>query len=566
MARPRHHIDSKSALSAWEPSPRAAAITVGILTLIAAVLRLVRLDHSPPGLVQDEGINAWNAYCLLKTGRDMVGARWPIFYTHSMGGSPSTLLPYLLIPSQALWGLSVWSTRAVPAISGILSVPLIYYVGRRLFSRMVGLIAAALLVFNPWHFSSTRWAIDGSIVPFLTLVAIASMLYARLPIADDEPRARPWVAALAGVISGITCYGYWAVRLHLPIFLTLAVLLTWRGWRAMFRSRVGALAIIAFALGLASTFGPLAFRHVTDPAMNARGVQTRLWDPGTPLTHVARLELERYVVHFGPDFLFVHGDVDPGNAPADSGAFEWATLPLMLVGLLSAIRRVRRSMSCAVLLAMILAYPAGDMAARYPGVQAFRSSPGIIGLVLLAAWGAATAWRWLRNRGRRLAWVAAGIIGVATLAQDARSMRTYFGEWPDRPEIYFLFHTDFMKACEWVRPRLHHTDAVFWTTSNVNMPFAMTLVGLRYDPMRWVADPKDVRPGPGGWDYYVRYGNNYFLYGQLCRPYIEAMQRNGRAEHVLFVVRPHELGLERPVHVVPGSRGEPLLWICEADI
>jgi hypothetical protein len=552
--------------SAWHPSPRAAAIAVGIFTLLAAILRLVRLDHSPPGLVQDEAINAWNAWCLLKTGRDMAGAHWPIFYTHGIGGSPSTLLLYWMIPFQVLGGLSVLTLRVAPAVSGILCVPLIYYVGTRLFGRLAGSVAAALLVANPWHFSSTRWAIDGSIVPFLTLVTMASMLHARLPIADGEPRPRPWAAALAGIVSGVACYGYWAVRLHFPIFMALAVLLTWRGWRAMLQSRAGIITVLAFSLGVAATFGPLVFEHLTDPVIGARGAQTQLWGPGTPLPEIAWRLMKRYAVHFGPDFLFVRGDVDPGNAPADSGAFEWAVLPLMLVGLIIALERIRTSASSALLLAMLLAYPAGDLAGRYDGVHAFRSSPGMIGLVLLAAWGAVSGWRWLWQRGRPLAWVTAGAIAVAALAQDARSLTTYFREWPDRPEIYFLFHADFMQACAWVRPRYQDVDAVFWTTNGVIAPFAMTLVGLGYDPARWSSDPKDVRPSPGGWDFWVRYGKNYFLYGQLCRPYVEAMRKSGRRMHALFVVRPHELGLENPVHVIRGPYGNELLWICEGDL
>jgi hypothetical protein len=98
------------------------------------------------------------------------------------------------------------------------------------------------------------------------------------------------------------------------------------------------------------------------------------------------------------------------------------------------------------------------------------------------------------------------------------------------------------------------------------MPFAMTLVGLGYDPARWLSDPKDIRQNQDGWDDYVRYGKNYFLYGELCRPYVEELRRSGRRVRALFVVRPHELGLEHPAHVIRGPHGNELLWICEGDL
>src|SRR5580765_6145474 len=133
-------------------STRQLLVALAILTLVGAILRLVRLGHSPPGLVQDEGITAFNAYCLLKTGHDASSASWPIFYYHGIGGSPTTLLMYLLIPFQALAGMGVVTTRLPVAVTGILSIPLIYYIGSRLFGKPVGLVAAAMLVVNPWHF------------------------------------------------------------------------------------------------------------------------------------------------------------------------------------------------------------------------------------------------------------------------------------------------------------------------------------------------------------------------------------------------------------------------------
>src|SRR5262245_46951305 len=537
--------------------PNVAVVAVACATLVAAVLRLAGLGHSPPGLVQDEAINAWNAWCLLKTGRDMVGTPWPIFYTHSMGGSPTTLLPYLMIPFQWVMGLSVASTRMASIVSGIVAVPLISYAGTRLFGRPAGVLAAAMLAVNPWHVSGTRWAIDGSIVPFLVVAPLAAMLWARLPIAEGDDPPIPGRSALAGIVSGIACFGYWAVRLYFPCFLALAVALNWGRWRAAIRSRTGLMAVAAFSLGFALTFGPLVYEHLTDPGINARGLQTRLWEPGTPFPEIALRMLGRYVTHFGPAFLFVSADLDPGNSPADSGAFELALLPLMVAGAVALIRGARRSASARLLLAMVIAYPTGDMLARYPGVHAFRSSPGVISLVLLAAFGAMASWRW--SRGRRLlrSWApaAAAAITVAALVQDARSLTTYFRDYPKRPDIYALFHTDFMQACAWVRPRFSQADAVFWTAGRVNMPFAMTLVGLGYDPKQWREDPKDVRLGPGNWDYYVRYGKNYFLYRDWVRPYADAMEQGDHRVRALFVVRPHELGLENPVHVIRAPWG-----------
>jgi len=185
---------------------------------------------------------------------------------------------------------------------------------------------------------------------------------------------------------------------------------------------------------------------------------------------------------------------------------------------------------------------------------------------LLAAWGFVVTVRLARRHGTKTAWGAAALVVTAVLVQDVRSMSVYFSEWPNRMPIYRTFHTDFMEACAWVRPRFDDVDAVLWTAADVNMPFAMTLVGLDYPPARWFKDEKVVVRGAGGWDFYLRYGKNYFLYGERARPYVEALEHRGRPVHALFVVRPHELGLTDPVHVILDPFGHERLWICDATL
>jgi predicted membrane-bound mannosyltransferase len=91
--------------------PVSTALAVASITALAALLRLWHFGQSPPGLNQDEAVNAWNAWCLLKTGRDMVGAAWPVFYAHAIGDNRTTLYFYALLPFQAIGGLSAITTR-----------------------------------------------------------------------------------------------------------------------------------------------------------------------------------------------------------------------------------------------------------------------------------------------------------------------------------------------------------------------------------------------------------------------------------------------------------------------
>jgi 4-amino-4-deoxy-L-arabinose transferase-like glycosyltransferase len=145
-------------ISDKRPFWRKAGFLLICITLLGAGLRLYNLRQSPPGFNQDEAANAWNAWCLLKTGKDQHGVSWPIFYTKSLGGNSSTLFIYAIIPFQAIGGLNIVTTRLPGAVGGIITILLIYYVGRRLFNEATGLWAALLLTLNPWHLQQSRWA------------------------------------------------------------------------------------------------------------------------------------------------------------------------------------------------------------------------------------------------------------------------------------------------------------------------------------------------------------------------------------------------------------------------
>jgi 4-amino-4-deoxy-L-arabinose transferase-like glycosyltransferase len=542
------------------------AFALAAVTLLAAFLRLFHFGSSPPGLNQDEAINAWNAFCMLRTGHDMVGAPWPIFYAHAIGDNRTTLWFYVLLPFQALGGLNVWTARLPAALAGILSVPLVYFVGARLFGHRVGLLAALLMAFEPWPLLMSRWGLEASLCPLLALLAPAVLLWAGLPPASVHTPPRAWRAAIGGAAIGIACYGYPPLRIYFPPALMLMVIVSWSRWRETLRSPGGARTAVAFVAAFAITFGPLVLRHLTDPAIARRAEMTRLWEKGAPLGEIVAKIAARWLVHFDPRFLFVRGDPYPIMSPPDQGMLHWYMLPLLVIGLIAAVRAAPRDLAARIVLALVATYPAGDLIARYEGAHALRSSPGIGALILLAAFGAIHAWRWLRARGPVLARTAAGAFALAVLAINLHYLPKFFGEWNTRPQIWGEYHVDLIEACRWLRPRLDQIDAVFITTRALNQPFAASLVELEWDPNRWFREPRDVRPGAGGWDLVVRYGKMHFLYADLARPEVEALERNGRDDRGVFIVRPHELGLADPDSIIHRPDGTDALWIFDMKL
>ena len=81
--------------------------------------------------------------------------------------------------------LAFLSGRIVSAVAGTLSIPLIYLVGRNLYSRFSGLTAALLLAVFPLHVTSSRYLKEDSLLVFLVLAGIVAMLHS---VRNDKPK------------------------------------------------------------------------------------------------------------------------------------------------------------------------------------------------------------------------------------------------------------------------------------------------------------------------------------------------------------------------------------------
>lgn len=561
-----------------------------LILLLGGFLRLIKQGQSPPGLNQDEALNAWNAYCLLKTGKDQVGVSWPIFYTRGFGGNASTLYMYFLIPFQAIWGLNIFTTRLGGEVAGIITIVLVYFVGKRLFDRQVGLMAALLLSLNPWHLQQSRWGHEATLCPLLGILPLAMLLWAYMPISDNKTQAaKPLLAGLGGVVAGICCYGYHSVRIFIPVFFLTVFLLTLPEWWRCIKTRKGVLAVAAFIFGFAVTFGPLAWQHIFHPeGISRHGLEQDrqgLFLGDAPIGTAVKNISSRYIHHFGPDFLFIHGSYYAIQSPPGCGMFHWYMLPVMLLGLIFLLRTFKSSISARVLLAFIIAYPVGDSLYLSPGIttgmHALRSAPGLCSLILLGAAGAVSGARWLKNRSQKWALIAKAVFFIAVVILNIQHFRRFYFEFNRNPYVYHVFHSDLIEACEWLKPRLNEFDAVFITTDGLNMPYVITLVTLGYDPRQWFNEPREFITAEY-WEYYNHYGKMYFMYDDSFVPVLTGMlqktaasgstpstsseQASSPQDRILFVVRPGEYDFCQPVpvHRILRPDGEEALWMCKA--
>ena len=151
-------------------------ITLALITLLGAGLRLVKLGNYPGGFGQDEAVDLYDAWSLLTTGAEHHGDRWPL-NSRQFGDSPSTLPSYITMPFVALLGPTELATRLPCALLNVAAIPLFGLLLFHLFrSRAAGVFAAAFLAVSPWNIYFSRWAVSPGFVTCFQIAGLYLMI------------------------------------------------------------------------------------------------------------------------------------------------------------------------------------------------------------------------------------------------------------------------------------------------------------------------------------------------------------------------------------------------------
>ncbi len=239
-----------------------SAVWVTLLTLLAFVLRVWRLDFQP--LWWDEG---WTVYFATSAVREMIARTaidiHPPFYY---------LLLHLWV---ALTGPSAAVVRFFSVLVGTLSIPLLFLVGRRLFGQRAGLIAALVLAVAPFHIYYSQ---EARMYGLVTLLVLASTWCFLSMLERRETPHRDWPRWLLYVL--VTCLAmytqYYAA--FVPVAQILFVLFRWRSYRGVFGRWVAAqVALVVAYLPWLAYAGPKLVAYVGNKLVKEGDVSVGLY-------------------------------------------------------------------------------------------------------------------------------------------------------------------------------------------------------------------------------------------------------------------------------------------------
>ncbi|MCX6793684.1 MAG: glycosyltransferase family 39 protein [Candidatus Gottesmanbacteria bacterium] len=336
-----------------------------LIVLLAGFLRFWQLTGVPPALNSDEVAIGYNAYSILKTGKDEYGKPYPLTF-RSFDDYKMPMDVYMIAAGMSVFGYGDFAVRFPSAFFGTLTVLCTYILVKKLFKEHgdeYALASSFLLAVSPWSLLFSRSGYGANIAVFFAVLGLCLFLHGL---------ERGALLPFSAIAFSFSVWSYHSSKIFIPLMLfCLAVLFRSELLKkklAVFTALcVGIILLFPLMKMTLSTQGQLRAVGVTafgNPDDLKQSVSWIIQDKSNgqnifSLFHNRRFEylqtfLRGYFSHFDLNFLFLDASIEKYRAPG-MGLLYLFELPFLLIGVYTLIRR--RSRSSVVIFCWLLAAP-----------------------------------------------------------------------------------------------------------------------------------------------------------------------------------------------------------------
>lgn len=465
-------------------------VLLTLIIILAFALRVFAVDKFPAGFNADEAAIGYNAYSIIKTGKDEYGEILPLAFK-SFGDYKPGLYFYFVIPFVATLGLNEWAVRLPSVLLGTGMVLLIYLLAVQIFkNRKVAFFAALFLAINPWaiHFSRGGWETNAATF-FITLGVL-------LLIKGISFNKYLFFSLISFLVS---MYLYQSPRLVVPLLILGSIIIfrkeLFSGVKKHAKtSIIGFVILVVLSIPLVlqftsgggnARFNGLSIFADTGPANRVNELRGEHADLTNYIPQIFHNKITAYfgnwlghfLDHYSGDFLFINGDPLVRNKTPEVGQFYLIEALFLIIGLLF-LFKFDSKLKYILFLWIIVAPAASSLTYQTP--HAVRALSLVVPLTLVMAFGFIKLLDLIKPRKIRM---LAGILLLLILAFEmVHYLESYYIHAPQRYPLSWEY--GFSEMVSKLNKYEGDYDKVV-ITDRYDQPYILTLFYKKYDPSKY---------------------------------------------------------------------------------
>ncbi|OGM32775.1 hypothetical protein A3D00_02195 [Candidatus Woesebacteria bacterium RIFCSPHIGHO2_02_FULL_38_9] len=484
-------------------------IWLPLILLTALILRVLWLDKLPQGFTPDEASFGYDAYSILKTGKDQWGTAFPLVL-QSFGDYKSPLYAYLTIPFVAVFGLNKFAVRLPNALLGTFAVLVTYLLVRELFKeKKLAIIASFLLAISPWHIMLSRGAFESNLTTFFmplgTYLFLKGLRY-------------PKYFVFSALAFGLNLFTYHSAKLVTPLVFFALTFLYRKQLIQWIRNRSLKLSFFVLLIFLGLTFytftqgagARINERLITNGALDEaavyriEAVQKGMPDSIAHLLHnkyqvTVNRFLTNYFSYFTSKFFFKNGPAEATYGMIPGIGVLYGFELLFLLGLFISIFKRKMARELILIIIWVILSPVPAALSTGVGYSANRVAVMMPAIYIFLSFGAYEVYRFFKFRlPKNSLRLTVYVFGVFSFYTVVIFLKAYFINPPEISAKAMLSGN--LEMAYWLKNNLKEDENIL-ITRKLSEPQIYIAFAYKFDPNIYQSYAKE-------WDY-KRLGVNW---------------------------------------------------------
>jgi 4-amino-4-deoxy-L-arabinose transferase-like glycosyltransferase len=485
-----------------------------IILFIGFIIRFYQLGNIPSSMNRDEPAIGYNAYSILKTGKDEWGKYFPLVFK-SFGDYKSPIYIYLTTLPIVIFGLNELSVRFWGAIAGVLLILLSFLLTRQFFSKKkkgLALVMAFCMALGSWQIFYSRFSFEAN----LALCFNVAIIY--LFLKNNFERFTPGAMILlflsfltyaSSLIIWPVFIVIWSLYLLINIIhkkkFTKKELLT---ILSLFIVYLLMTASIYYQNNIGEQKGRVTIFENPQLRLDFNQQRTMMAEKNLWLARIfynqyiyyGKILWTNYWTSFSPNFLFGGGGQHPWHKIPQIGHFYQISFILILLGIIVFIKDQEISRLKKIFIISLFLLTPFSSAITIDSPHATRLLNLFFFLTLFMAFGLYYLWRRVR---------ILGILAVIIIVFNSLIFGYYyFNNYKDNPPKDLL--PGIKQVVTTLKQKGDEAERIIFD-DNADGSYIYLLFYLRYDPNQFLQEVKRYSPDTGGLEWVENFNRYYFV-------------------------------------------------------